>query len=525
MDKYCTKCGQKLAAEARFCIKCGAEQRVMPETPKHRKVLQQRDPAAKIFEKKDAESNKVDVIGSYKSGSPQYGVENSTEAKSQKRNPFNKTLPFAAGCILLLCVLIAIFGSSGNSNTPKGSKNYNKFVSKMEELQASAKDNYFCIKEQTETYGTYPTVSETIYLYDEQCNLIQKSHSNKPKDFDPNGLETAQEQIYTYNNSGNLIEETFEIHTYQYSSGVRYHHIDTTTTTYAYDHNNHIIEARYTETDSGGKQSSGYNEYIYYDSNPGEHMITSDQGWRKYYNADGTLSWEENWMGTTECKYFENGNLKSVSTRSASSNGKEIFYSTEYTYEWDISSGKQIVYDSHTNPDLNGKTECEYDQYGNCIKKTRYNADGTLDSITEYTYWDKDMIQANGYVDDAEDGFPSEKETASSGNGITIENFESKVDLKKGKASATDSLLRSMNDEAVESGSPYTFKFKFLGTHSGQYYLHYGEQDVYFNVYRITYSDGSLDYYFVPINSAEDENSVYSLQDNYYELVYRYTKY
>ena len=82
-----------------------------------------------------------------------------------------------------------------------------------------------------------------------------------------------------------------------------------------------------------------------------------------------------------------------------------------------------------------------------------------------------------------------------------------------------------MNDEAVESGSPYTFKFKFLGTHSGQYYLHYGEQDVYFNVYRITYSDGSLDYYFVPINSAEDENSVYSLQDNYYELVYRYTKY
>lgn len=107
-------------------------------------------------------------------------------------------------------------------------------------------------------------------------------------------------------------------------------------------------------------------------------------------------------------------------------------------------------------------------------------------------------------------------------NDITVKNFEQKVSLRKGNSGITDYAMEAYKQEIDESGSPYTFTYKYIGECSDGFYYYNGE-DLTFNVYRITYKDGGQSIYFMPLNVGE--NMVWELYENYYELIYRWTQY
>ena len=107
-------------------------------------------------------------------------------------------------------------------------------------------------------------------------------------------------------------------------------------------------------------------------------------------------------------------------------------------------------------------------------------------------------------------------------NDITVKNFEQKVSLRKGNSGITDYAMEAYKQEIDESGSPYTFTYKYIGECSDGFYYYNGE-DLTFNVYRITYKDGGQSIYFMPLNV--EENMVWELYENYYELIYRWTQY
>lgn len=123
------------------------------------------------------------------------------------------------------------------------------------------------------------------------------------------------------------------------------------------------------------------------------------------------------------------------------------------------------------------------------------------------------------YFDDY-DGFLSPGEAA---NDITVENFEQKVSLRPGNSEVTDYAMEEFKKETDESGSPYVFKYKYIGECSDGFYYYNGE-GLTFNVYRITYyKDGHQGIYFMPLNVGE--NMVWEFCENYYELAYKWTQY
>ncbi len=231
------------------------------------------------------------------------------------------------------------------------------FAVRMEALRKNAKEQYLCVKKHCEDNRTGNRI-DTFYHYDEEGLLRMESSQITSRD--PEIHYAFQEE-----------------------------------TTYYYNQNDLLIRTEYlgTGTDADEPvQTFVTCDYTYSPTVSGTYEVTDSDGFIHLYREDGTLLKSDLNGICTVYDYLENGDLKSETTQALSSSGQTLSYSAQYRYEWDKASQRRIVHARHTNPELNTRTEYEYDDFGNCVREMRYNHHHILESITEYQYMNKNDL-------------------------------------------------------------------------------------------------------------------------------------
>ena len=257
--------------------------------------------------------------------------------------------------------------------------------SSQTESEEAALEREEATEEATETEGVYVLSKVTIednqgvvfsvyeYHYDDKGNLLSADKSNKygetdssvvKEEYDEHGNRVVYDETYT------TAEDTYQLHIeseYEYDADgkvlLEKSHDDLDGTSYT----------RY-EYDEEGKLVRKERGSIYDDT----YVLSSYDIYE--YDENGVLKketmYDEDDAFTCAAEYNENG--EKIKT-------KFEYAEIVFEYEYD-ENGLVLKSLSYTNGELEDIKEKIYDENGNVITETYYDADGNIKNITKYEY-------------------------------------------------------------------------------------------------------------------------------------------
>lgn len=218
---------------------------------------------------------------------------------------------------------------------------------------------------------TMRPLAEDDPAYDLMNQIIEK-------DYGEYGIEGER----TYSKSGELLSS----YAYRYETGM-------------YDDTNHFVSCEKLNTDTGESLSAEYKVY-----NPDDVLIgidtyrsslLSNRHMYEYW-ADGTIKNEfvseyEQAAGSAKTSITEYREDGQVLREEYSDNFGES--SAEYTYD-ENANLLEVIRTMHDDSGVTiHKTEYQYDEHGNCVKKTAYDEHGVVTRTTEYTYEARQVLK------------------------------------------------------------------------------------------------------------------------------------